>query len=71
MRILIQRSVRFRHKVRHLIYVRGTITYSSSGDRRKIVIEIVIGGRHCSRTLSKDSDLSWVVIPATEKDEDK
>ena len=33
-------------------------TYSSSGDSRKIVVDIVIGGGHCPCTLSKESDLS-------------
>src|SRR6266851_5183725 len=47
-----------------LIHLRKTSAYSSSGNSGKILVEVVIGSRQCSCTLSKDSHLLSFVIPA-------
>jgi hypothetical protein len=49
--------------------VREKSAYSSSGNTGKIIVEVVIGGRHCSCALSKDGDLSWFVISTMAENE--
>jgi len=46
----------------HLVDVRETSTYSSSGNSGKIVVEVVIRHGLCSCALPEDGDLSWFVI---------
>ena len=58
------------HEIRHLLDVREKSAYSSSGNGGKIVVKVVIGGRHCSCALSEDGDLSWFVISVMGEDED-
>ena len=54
---------------RHLVDVREKSAYSGSGNTGKIIVEVVIGGRHCSCALSKDGDLSWFVISTMAENE--
>jgi len=51
-------------EIGHLVDVRETTTYSSSGNSGKIVVEVVIRHSLCSCTLPEDGDLSWSVIKA-------
>ena len=44
--------------------------YSSLGNSGKIVVKVVIGGRHCSCAPPKDGDLLWFVISVVAEDED-
>ena len=44
--------------------------YSSSGNSGKVIIKVMIGGRHCPCALSEDGDLTWFMISAMAEDED-
>ena len=50
--------------------VREKSAYSSSGKTRKIIVEVVIGGRNRSFALSKNGDLSWFVRSVLVEDKD-
>ena len=58
------------HEIWNHADVREKSAYSSSGKSGKIVVEVVIGGRHCSFALSKNGDLWWFVISAMAEDKD-
>jgi len=45
-------------EISHPIDVREKGAYSSSGNGGKIIVKVVIGGRHCSCALSEDGDPS-------------
>jgi hypothetical protein len=55
----IRRSVRVYCEMRGTSFMcKRASTYGSSGNSGEILVEVVIGGRHCSCALSEDSDLS-------------